>query len=163
MHELHMTSALGTDLFPTFVTASMVATELERVDSLVNFAEDEYVRALGQHAITVDDFDAWKSFATRWRAFYSYQTSRTFMFDAKSVLAETELYDQERYLLRRFLSQKAPDFVRGPEEAPPGTPGGNSIDWDRVIAWGGAVAIVGTLAYLFGPAIRSYTAKLVNR
>lgn len=158
-----MTGTLGTDLFPTLVTASMVATQLERVNDLVDVAEDEYVAALGQHAITVGDFDAWKSFATRWRKFYSYQTSRTFMFDAKSVLAETEAYDQERYLLRRFLGQKAPDFVRGPAETPPGVPGGETIDWDRVIAWGGAVAIVGTIAYLFGPAIRSYTEKLVNR
>ncbi len=154
---------LAGDLFPTIVTAEMVANKLEDTNAKVDWDEDEFFKARTDDAISDADFSVWQAFATRWRKFYQAQIARRFMFDAKSVLQQAEEYDLERFTLREWLKAKAGAYVLGPVEAPPvAPPGGATIDWNQAITVGSVVVAVGAVIYLFGPAIRTLTQRLVR-
>jgi len=163
------TLAEGAELAPTLISGTMAGQKINDVHSRVNFDEDEFLKAYAAKAIGVAELDLWAEFAKRWRAFYNDRAAgKTFTFfwplDAKGLYATAEEFDKERYSLRGFLAKKAPDYVVGFDTEPvPPTPGGNSADWNQIIAWGGGVAILGGIIYLFGPAIHEASVAFAHK
>jgi hypothetical protein len=137
---------------------------LDNVNRRIIDTHDEFIRARQKGLITEAQLEPYLNFGKRWNDFYTVQITRTFMiFDVKEVMDTADAFDKERYDFRKWLTSIAPEATPGPDSTAAGSKNEVNPPWNISINLVLGVVGLGIVAYMVGPAVRTWASSLANK